>query len=468
MSPARRPVVVIGAGSGGLTVAIGLSLLGRPTVLVEAGAIGGECTNTGCIPSKTLLHLSRSAGSERVPPGGHGAALLAEVRARRDALAQREDRDVATNPSIELVRGRARLADRHTVMVDQPDGGLRRIRAGAVVLATGARPLGLAVPGLPADLVVSNETVFELVEAPRHLAVVGGGAVGVELAGAFARLGSRVTVVQRPGRLLPRHHPEVGAEVAAGLGRLGVDVRCGVEPVRFGAGSLELSDGTALAAVDRVLAAAGRIPNTGGLGLHEAGIEVDERGVVVDGWGRTTARGVFAIGDVTGRSSTTHGANAQGRRVIQKLAYGWLPDRSGPPTVPEAVFSEPEVAAVGVPVDELDAVCAPGSRLQLRAEVAELDRAYTDGVTSGLVLVDVVRLTGRILRATIVGPAAAEQIGIFTLAIENGLTLHRFRRLVHPYPSYAEAIKVVTDEFTRHTLGDPLAEARARFARPRR
>ena len=450
------PIVVIGSGSGGLTVAVGLAMLGRPTVLVEAGSIGGDCTNTGCIPSKTLLHLSRTG---RADP----AATLAAVRAQRDALAQREDDEIDANPAIELVRGRGRLADSRTVMVDLASGGVRRIRARAVVIATGARPRSLDIASLPPELLVTNETVFELVEPPRHLAVVGGGAVGVELAGAFARLGSRVTVVQRAGELLSRHHREVGIEVAVGLSRLGVDVRCGVEPVGFDNGSLQLSDRTTLAGVDRVLAAIGRVPNTAELGLDEAGVTVDDGGVTVDGWGRTTARAVYAVGDVTGRSSTTHGANAQGRRVIQKLAYGWLPDRSGPPTVPDAVFCEPEVAAVGVPVDQLDSVCRPGSRMQLRVEIAGLDRAYTDGVTNGVVLVDVVRLTGRILRATIVGPAAAEQIGIFTLAIESGLTMHRFRRLVHPYPSYAEAIRVVADQFTRQTLGDPLGEARARL-----
>jgi dihydrolipoamide dehydrogenase len=448
--------VVIGAGSAGLTVAVGLAGLGRRVALVESGAVGGDCTNTGCIPSKTLIHL---AGRPDPPGDGssvpHGAAVLAQVRRRRDELARRERVEIPAVEGIELVEGTAVVSGTGPGIVDVTgdDGTIRSIRAPHVVIATGARPRRLPIDGLPDELALTNETVFEQRDLPRHLVVVGGGAVGIELACAVHRLGSRVTVVTRGASILSAQDRTATAVLTAAVRSRGIDVRTGVTPTRFvmHTGALELSDGSAVAGVDRVLVAVGRSPRVEGLGLEGLDVEVTTSGITTDDVGGTGVPGLWAVGDVTAHSQTTHGANAYGRRVVQAIAFPRLP-AGRRPVVPTAVFSDPEVASVGLDVAEIERRWPASARRRIEIDLTTVDRAFTDDVTHGVVIVDAERFTGRILRATIVGPHASESIGIVTLAVQRRVSLHRLYRLVHPYPTYASALGKAADEFARQTL----------------
>jgi pyruvate/2-oxoglutarate dehydrogenase complex dihydrolipoamide dehydrogenase (E3) component len=467
--------VVIGAGSGGLTLAIGLGMLGREVVLVEGDRVGGDCTNLGCIPSKVLLHATRS--------GDHDA--LARARHRRDELARLEHDEMAEHPRIRLVHGWARLTARrsarrpHVVDVATPDGGTVEVRARDVVVCAGSRPATVEVPGLPGDLVVTNEELFELERPPRRMVVVGGGPIGVEMATAFERLGTEVHVVEAADRLLPSEDPSIGEVVEAAASERGVHVHVGTTVVAAGSGDgtgdvrvvdLQLADGTTIDGVDRVLVAAGRRPRLDDLGLDDAGVAVDERGIVVDAWGRTSVEGVWAVGDVTGRTLTTHGANAVGRRVVRAIAFPRLPRRAASRAMPAAVFGDPEVASVGLPLAEVERL-RPAGRRRYVVELADLDRGFTDDLRHGRLVVDVERFTGRILRAAVVGPAAAELIGIFTLAIDHGIGMRKLFGMVHPYPAHAEAIGRVADAFARDTYpGLPRewsAMARSRLRRRR-
>ena len=457
--------IVIGAGSGGMTVAVGLARLGRRVALVEAARVGGDCTNVGCIPSKRLIHLSRDPAWRADPAG-----VLAEVRATRDGLAAREDREMAAMEGIDLIRGRASLAPGKRVVVERP-GGAHEITAPHVVIATGSRPRVLEIPGLPPERVLTNETLFELERAPRHLAIVGAGPLGVEMACAFARIGTRVTVVEVAPRVLPAADPEASAALQAGLAEQGIGIRletraAGYVPERpglrvEGRAGAELFDG-----VDAVLLAIGRVPNVEGL---DGAVDAGPDGVLVDGWGRTSAPGVWAVGDVTPLAHQTHAANALGRRIVQAIALPWIPRLGGPPVIPTAVFSDPEVAWVGPPAAERAARCHPGALVDLRVELADTDRGLTDDVRRGFVAVSAVRLTGRVVAATVVGPHASELLPLLTFSVSRHVSLLRLQRMVHAYPTLAGAIGSVTDEFARRTLphlgSEIIAYGRYRWAR---
>ncbi len=465
--PDRRhfDAIVIGAGSGGLTVAVGLGRFGRDVLLIERQHMGGDCTNTGCIPSKALLHetAARSSGVSADP-----AAVLATVRARRDAFRDHEVEEFGGAEGVTFVKGAATVEPDRRVAITHRDGTVWRASADEVVLATGSSPRRVALPELGGNelttVVLTNEELFELEAPPRHLAVIGGGAVGLEMALAFRRLGSNVTVVELADQILPGVLPEAAALVAGALSERGVTIRTGVRATgyRVEGGRLELtpaydagtsapSNGTAPAVdgVDRVLMAVGRIPNTEGLGLTEAGVELDSQGaVVVDGRGRTTATGIWAVGDMTNKGGTTHHASIWGRRIIQSILYPYLPV-GDEPLRPAVTFTEPEVATIGEQPVEPSA-----DIIRLTVDGSAIDRSYTDRVDRGLLVVDVRPPTGEVLGATIVGPRAGEIIATFSLAMKTGIAFHRWYGTVIPYPTYSEVITVAVEQYLSETASD--------------
>lgn len=464
--------IVIGAGSGGLTVAVGLANLGKPVAVVEALHVGGDCTNVGCVPSKTLIHQAEERGA-RDPSGA-----LADVRRKRDALREKETHEFGAVPNLSLIFGRARLAGSQQVVVALPAGDQRTLSAKQIVIATGARPRTIAIPGLPAERTLTNESVFELPAAPRHLAIVGGGVIGVELAFAFRKLGSQVSLVDMAPRVLTRHLPAAAQSVEASLRAKGVALHFGVSVHSYDAPLQMLwveraGQLVALEGVDYVLVAVGRVRNLEGLGLEAAGVRFSPRaGIEADSYGRTNVPGIYAIGDVTATSAFTHSANAQGRRVVQRIAFPWLPARAPEPDYPSATFSDPEVATAGMSQQQIAERYRP--ELIKRIEVSlvtQTDRGYTDDLQQGAIIVDAVRLTGQILSVTIVGPRASEMISLFTLAIQERISLYKLYRIVYPYPTFSSGIQKVADAFLRETLtglrGELFTYLRYRWAHPR-
>jgi pyruvate/2-oxoglutarate dehydrogenase complex dihydrolipoamide dehydrogenase (E3) component len=440
-------VVVVGAGSGGLTTAVGLAGLGRSVALVEADRVGGDCTNVGCIPSKRLIHLSRDPALQADP-----AALLAAVRATRDALAQREEREFGHWKGIELVHGSARVEAPGRVVV-RGGAGDRMLTARDVVVATGSRPRRIAIPGLPPERLLTNETLFEIPRAPSHLAIVGAGPIAMEMACAFARIGTRVTVMGRDARVLPQADPDASQVLAAALDEQGVRVLLRTQVRGYDDAGALLVEGPSgpgrVEGVDRVLVAVGREPVTDAVaGL----VETRDDGILVDGWGRTSRRGVWAVGDVTPRSHQTHAADAGARRVIQAIAFPWIPTVGRPPAIPSAVFSDPEVAWVGAPVERIRERFGAEGIVRVRVELADTDRGLTDDVRRGFVAIDVLRLTGRVLAATLVGPRVSELLPVLTLAVSRRMSLLRLGRVVHAYPTLAGAIGRAADDFAVDTL----------------
>ncbi len=447
-------VVVIGAGSGGLTVAVGLSRLGRSVMLVEGHHVGGDCTNVGCIPSKSLLHHSHEFANAAPGTRRSTADILAAVRARRTALREHEVDEFGSAEGIDLRFARARLLGNGRVELTDANGSATTVAAKHIVVATGSAPHRIAIDGLPDDLVVTNNELFELDDVPQHLAIVGGGPIGLEMAVAFRRLGSRVTVLDAAPQVLPQLLPEAAAVVHQSLVDAGIDVRPGTVAHHWdereralAVGPLGGSPTDTLSGIDRVLMAVGRTANTKGLGLETAGVATNERGqIVIDAKSRTNVDGIWACGDVTDRGGTTHLANAWGRRIIKHILAPVAP-AGAEPLRPAVAFTDPEAGSIGSqPVD------VPDDVMRLRVDLADIDRGYTDELASGLLIVDVRRFSGKVLGATAVGPRAGELIGLFSLAMKNDLAFHKWYGTVWPYPTYGEAIGRLVDEYMATTL----------------
>ncbi|NJN17297.1 MAG: NAD(P)/FAD-dependent oxidoreductase [Oscillochloris sp.] len=472
MSNNTYHTIVIGAGSGGLTVAVGMANLGKRSAIIEAKDVGGDCTNVGCVPSKTLIHQAEILGASGGP-----ATALDEVRRKRNALRDKETEEFGHVPNLDLIFGRGKLLDAHRVQVSASDGSEQILTAEHIVIATGARARPLNIPGLPAERQLSNESVFEIAQTPQHLAIIGGGVIGMEMAFAFRKLGSRVSMITNADRVMERFIPEVAAALEPSLKAHGIALYTGATAHSYAVDEqvlriernayIESLDG-----VDYVLVAVGRQKNLENVGLEAAGVKFDmRRGIDIDSYGRSNVPHIYAIGDVTPTSAFTHSANAQGRRVVQRIAFPLLPARSPEPFYPSATFSDPEVATAGMSQEQIAARYHPKLIKRIRIDLpTQTDRGYTDGLSHGFIIVDAIRLSGKILSVTAVGPRVSELISLFTLAIKEGLSLYKLYGVVYPYPTYSSGIGKVADTFLRETLPNVRSELAAylryRWAKP--
>jgi len=458
MAGDRFDLVVIGGGAGGLTAARESVRRGARTLLVQDGPIGGDCTFTGCVPSKTLLAAAA---------GGQGwSAAMSRVRGAVATVAATEDDDALAREGVEVRHGRARVVGPGAVEVDRT-----RIDADHIVVATGATPLVPPIPGLADVGYLTSDTVFDLTDRPRSLAILGGGPIGCELAQAFSRLGVPVTLVEAEDRVLTGYERQVSAVVAAALTSGGVDVRCGATVTRVervpGGRRLVLRPGGTIEAAE-LLVAVGRRPAGAGLGLEDIGVEVDDRGAVVtDDTMAASVEGVWAAGDVAGRDQLTHAA---GRMAIVAVANAlsrsrWRrPSRFDETTIALVTFTDPEVAQIGL--TEAEAADQGGRVAEL--PFTHLDRAVAAGRTEGYVkLIAGPRKGlgwtggGRLLGASIVGPTAGELIHEAALAMSTGMFTGRLAQTTHAYPSWSMAIQLAAAQFFTESQGH-----RARPARP--
>ena len=465
----KTDICVIGAGSGGLSVAAGAVQMGAGVVLIEGGEMGGDCLNTGCVPSKALIAAARAAEAQRrgfpgiaaqdprIDPAAvrdHVAAVIAGIapmdsQARFEAL------------GCTVIRAMARFTSPHEV-----EAGEHRIRARRFVLATGSRPLVPVIPGIEAVPYLTNETIFALRDQPRHLVILGGGPVGLELAQAHRRLGCEVTVIEA-ATALGREDPEAAALVLDQLRAEGVRLIEGqaVLGLAGGAGGIiaTLADGTEVRG-SHLLLATGRKVALEGLGLREAGIAHTAKGVTVTPGLRTTNRRVYAVGDVTGGPQFTHVAGWHAGIVIRQIVLG-LPARADPRAIPRVTYTAPELAQVGL--TEVEARAAHGSRLTVtRADLADNDRAGTEGLATGFAKVMVVR--GRPVGATIAGPHAGELISLWSLAIAARLKLSVVASMVAPYPTLGEVSKRAAGAyFSPRLFGNPLLRRIVRLIQDR-
>ena len=465
--PLRPDICVIGAGSGGLSVAAAAAAFHVPTVLIEKGRMGGDCLNTGCVPSKALIAAARHAESaRRAPrfgvrtgePAVDFAAVRAHVRGVIDSIAPNDSEERFTKLGVTVIRAAARFRDPGIVVA-----GGAEIKARRFVLATGSGPAVPPIPGLAETPYLTNETVFENAELPEHLVVIGGGPIGMEMAQAHRRLGARVTVLEALGTVLARDDPEAAAIVRDAFAREGIAVRTGVKIEAVEPGPpivVRLAGGEGIAC-SHLFLATGRRAVTENLGLDEAGIAHDAKGIKVDASLRTSNKRVYAVGDVAGGPQFTHVANYQAGLVIRSILFR-LPVRVDYDSMPWVTYTDPELAQIGL--DEARARARRRDIRVLRWPYAENDRAHTERETAGFIKV-IATARGRILGATIVGAQAGEMANLWSLALARGLGMRALAGFVSPYPTLGELGKRAATSFFTPRLTGPWVRRTVEFMR---
>jgi pyruvate/2-oxoglutarate dehydrogenase complex dihydrolipoamide dehydrogenase (E3) component len=465
-------MIVIGAGAAGLTAAGMSALLGAKTALIERRRLGGDCTWTGCVPSKTLLraasvaHQIRTAdrfGLVASQPQVEFSNVMDHVRRTRQHVY--EDADAPPNMErlgVEVVMAGACFLDPHTVRIENDSGELRRLTSRFFIIATGSRPRMPAFSEMP----LTNETLFELESQPNRLLILGAGPVGIELAQAFRRLGSEVQVVASGDRILPRDDPEHAGVLQECLAKEGVTFHFGRKVTSFERGENDfaaaLDDGRPLRC-DALLAAIGREPIIKGLQLENAGVRTGEKGIVVDRRCRTSQSHIYAAGDVTGRYNFTHMAEHMSKVAVTNALLRW-PQKLDDKHVVWSTFTDPELAHIGE--SEASLRDRNARYTVLRFPFAKLDRAITEGETVGEVKIFASR-SGRILGASILGAHAGEMISEYALAMRNGLRLSQIARTVHPYPTFLLGNRRAADEFVARQFDSPLLSLLRRILRYR-
>ena len=466
MNPQPKPynLVVIGAGAGGLVSAAGAAGVGARVALIEAHLLGGDCLNVGCVPSKALLRCAKAAAAVR-DAGRFGVRITGEIsvdfgyvmeRMRR-LRAQISPVDSAQRYSgqlgVDLFMGKGVFTGKNSIEV-----GGKTLTFAKAVIATGGTAAIPPIPGLAEAPYLTNSSIFNLTELPKRFGVIGAGPIGVELAQAFQRLGSQVTVFSRDGQILPKEEPEAVAIVKESMERDGVAFACNSVFKRIeGEGNngpvcVVLDDGgrERSFAFDALLVATGRKPAVVGLGLEQAGVDFDARlGVTVNERLQTTNADIYAVGDVAGKYQFTHIADFMARMVIKNALF-FGRDKVSDLLIPWATYTDPEVAHVGLYEKDLSERNIPF--VTFKREFSDVDRGIVDGIGVGYVKIHVAKGKDRILGATIVGSHAGDMISEITVAMQAGMGLGRLAGVIHPYPTVAEAIRQCGDAYNRGRL----------------
>lgn len=457
----RYNLVVIGAGTAGLVTAAGAAGLGAKVALVERDLMGGDCLNVGCVPSKALIASARAARSVR-KAGAWGvsagsptvdfSAVMQRMRRLRASISHVDSAARFRDLGVDVFLGEAKFTSKSAIEVAG-----QRLQFKKAVICTGARASAPPINGLKDVEYLTNETLFSLTELPKRLAVIGAGPIGCEMAQAFANFGSEVLLVEASHEILPRENPDAAEIVKRAMLDDGVQLLCCGKELQLSSadgGGVRLQvdshgehyDKT----VDKLLVAAGRKPNVEGLGLEEAGIKYDvKKGVIVDDRLRTTNANVFAAGDVCSQYQFTHAADFMARLVIRNALFLGRAKASAL-TIPWCTYTSPEVAHVGLYPREAK---QQGIEIDTYEQSFEdLDRAILDGHPEGFVRVHTERGKGKILGATIVASHAGDLISEVTLAMENGVGLGSLANVIHPYPTQADAIRKLGDQYNKTRL----------------
>jgi len=439
-------ICVIGAGSGGLSVAAGASQMGARVVLIEKGEMGGDCLNFGCVPSKSLLAAGHAAHTMRDPSRFGIAAVDPSVDfGRVRSHVQGVIAAIAPNDSVERFESlgvRVLCETARFTSSKELVAGDHRVRAKRFVIATGSSPMVPPIPGLDTVPYFTNETIFANGERPAHLLVIGGGPIGMELAQAHRRLGAEVTVIEM-ARLLGKDDPELADIVieqirAEGVALHGGTKVTGAEPAPAGVAVLGERDGQPVRFEgSHLLVAVGRSANVAGLGLEEAGVDYSPRGIAVDAGLRTSNRKVFAIGDVAGPYQFTHMAGYHAGIVIRRALFR-LPAKVDYRAVPWVTYTDPELAQVGA--TEAEAREKHGEARVLHWPYAENDRAQAEHRTEGMIKV-VTDKRGRVLGASIAGAHAGELLLPWCLMVEQRMKIGAMASVIAPYPTLSEVSK---------------------------
>ena len=456
-----RNLIVIGAGAAGLVSSYIAAMAKAKVTLVEAHDMGGDCLNTGCVPSKALLKSARVAHSARdaarygIETGEVTVDFPRVMQRIRDVITAIEPHDSIeryTGLGVECVTGYARIVDPWTVDIAKADGSSQRLTAKAFVIATGAAPVVPPIPGVEESGYLTSETLWEEMAtrkaAPKRLAILGGGPIGCELAQAFQRLGSQVTLVEMADRLMLKEDADAAALVTETLKQEGVDVRIRHKAVRLDSGKqlvVEAEGKQSAIAYDEVIIAVGRKARVSGFGLEELGLVVDGR-MAIDAKLATAMPHIFVAGDVAGNQQLTHGASHEAwYATVNALARPFKSYKADYRVLPRVTYTDPEVASVGL--TEAEAAAKGISYDVTRYDIDDLDRAIADGEAQGFVKILTVPGKERILGATIVASHAGEMIAELVFAMRHNLPLGKLMAAIHSYPTWSEANKFAAGQY---------------------
>ena len=461
---------IIGAGSAGLSIAAGAAQMGARVVLIEAHKMGGDCLNTGCVPSKSLLAAAKVAKVARASakfgvtlgaPNVDFAAVNGHVHSVIDGIAPHDSVERFTSLGCTVIQDRARFTDPRTVTA-----GGKTIRARRFIVATGSRASVPPIPGLKDVPFFTNESIFDNTILPTHLIVIGGGPIGCEMAQAHRRLGAKITLLDM-ANIMPKDDPDAVDVVRKRFAAEGIDLKEKIKIARIEkhAGGVAViltgaNGGEQAIAGSHLLVAAGRSPNVEDLGLETAGVEYSPRGVTVDARLRSTNSRVYAAGDVAGGYQFTHLAGYHAGIIIRNVLFR-IPAKAEPAAMPWVTYTDPELAHVGLA--EADARKAHGDAIKvLRADFSGNDRAQAEAETDGFLKV-VVGKGGRILGATMVGAHSGELILPWVLAIAQKLKIGAMASIIAPYPTLSEISKRAAGSYYTPSLFSPRTRSIVRF-----
>lgn len=477
--PGRYDLVVVGGGSGGLVSAAIAAAVGARVALVERHLLGGDCLNTGCVPSKAVIRsgrawheASRAAaefGGPAVSEDGDFAAAMERMRRVRAEIGPHDAARRFSDLGVDVYLGEGRFVGEDRLQVD---GVVLEFRKG--VVATGGRPAVPPVPGLEEAGYLTSDTIFERTERPDRLAVIGGGPIGCELAQAMARLGSEVTILEMADRLLIREDREAAEVVARSLEADGVRLEAGahVERVeiegdervlRFRSGEGGDAGEEGEVRCDAILVAAGRQPNVEGLGLEKAGVDHGPTGIAVDDRLRTSNPRIFAVGDVTGGMPFTHASDAQARIAVPNALF-FGRGKARDLVIPRVTYTSPALAAVGVAPPETADDGGPEVDT-VTVAMEDVDRMRLEGETEGFLRLHLKAGSDRIVGATVVGEHAGDLLAPVLVAMKGGVGLERVSGTVFPYPTRAEVVRKAADQWRRRKLTTRVKALMERFLR---
>lgn len=449
--------IVIGGGAAGLTASGMAANFGAKTMMIESDKLGGDCTWTGCIPSKTLLKAGKIArqlkeagryGLTDQEPKINFQKVMEHVDGIRQEIYEDADRpEIYEAMGIEVVHGEASFLDKNVIRIALVDGSERIVSSRYFFIATGARPDIPPIPGLESVNYLTNRTLFELKELPEELLILGAGPIGIEMSQAFNDLGSKVTVVDIAKGILQNDDPETASILQQVLSEQGIQfqMKVTVEKVIQGKGRIELvlADGRTLDG-DRLLIATGRRPNIEKLNLDEAEIEYTTSGIAVNHSCQTNQRHIYAIGDVTGTYQLTHMSEHMAK-VAATRALLKIPMRIDVKHVPWVTYTSPEIGHLGAREQEL---LDRGTRYEVyRFPYSKIDRAHSEGESTGLIKIFAKKLTGKILGVSVVGAHAGELISEYAVAMKNGVSLRKLADTIHPYPSWGLGARRAADQW---------------------
>ena len=445
MEAQHYDIIVIGAGSAGLTAAITLQSAGKQVLLVERDKPGGECTHSGCVPSKALLHIAQNQYRNNETDS---AQAMAYVQKTIYDIYQHETPEKLEKHGIHFVRGEAVFSGTHTITIDQQE-----YHYGTCIIATGSSPRMLEIPGLDTEHVLTNQNFFEQPTLPERLLVIGSGPIGMELAQAAAMLGSKVSIVTTDDELGVHSDPSIRPLIAERCSDLGIEsyLHSTITHVQGTTAQVESQTTPQEHHIefDKILVAVGRVPNIP-QGLEVANITSTQQGITVDKQYRTTNRHIYAIGDVAQKDKFTHTANHVGRGIARHiLSRGLLGQQDR--AVPRVTYTNPEIAQVGMTYNQAVDRYGRDALVRIETPLSGNDRATTDQQTNGLVVVVAKRLSGRVLGAEIYAAHAGELINYYTLAIDQGVSLWRISSTIFPYPTLSGVVKKTADQFATQT-----------------